>query len=307
MPKNNHPPVVLFLYRRPGNALQLLNLIADSGTKRVYVYADGPRDLQDKSATDQVRRIVLDYAKSHSTINFITHFSSKNKGLKSSIVSGLNSVFAKEDSAIILEDDCIPHPDFFPFVRKMLDKYENESRVMSVTGTTVTSGNMNSYDFCKYAQCWGWATWKRSWDIYDPEIKSFQQGDNVWIQKTWKNPVARWYWKAALKIVKGGEIDTWDYQWSYAHLRSGGLVATPSVNLVQNIGFDQLATHTKLKSSVANMEAESLDFPLIHPPSVHENKHLSQALERKFYTTLPALLGMLFYVLRSSLRRIYAR
>jgi hypothetical protein len=121
-------------------------------------------------------------------------------------------------------------------------------------------------------------------------------GTKSWTQlarNLWGNPVLRWYWNSMLQLVQNNRINTWDFQWSYAHFLYAGLAIAPSSNLIKNIGFDQSATNTKTRSSVANLETASLQFPLTHPPKVIENMDITNSIENKFYNNPIAILGML--------------
>ena len=56
-------------------------------------------------------------------------------GCAKRIVSGLDWVFSRVDRAIILEDDCLAHPDFFRFCEELLTRYEDNERIMQICGT----------------------------------------------------------------------------------------------------------------------------------------------------------------------------
>lgn len=302
MPNTKKYPVVLFLYKRPDSTKQLLNLVAGSGTKKVYIFADGPKKPTDKSVTDKVAKIVNNFAKDNISIKFILNFSPTNKGLKYNIVNGLNSVFAKEQAAIILEDDCIPSPSFFRFTNEMLSKYQSNSRVMSITGSGVGNHSPYSYDFSKYQLCWGWATWARSWNYYDGNLSKLNS--NTWkvsSKKLWHhNSVMYLYWKLMLFMTKNKQINTWSFQWSFSIMYNLGLTIIPTTNLISNIGFDKQATNTITKSPLSKLKSFEIKFPLSNPPKVQENIELSKYVEKYYYNNPIAILGMLrqlFYYL----------
>ena len=46
-----------------------------------------------------------------------TNYSDVNLGCGERVSSGLDWVFDSVERAIVLEDDCLPHPSFFPFLR----------------------------------------------------------------------------------------------------------------------------------------------------------------------------------------------
>ena len=302
-------PVVLFVFKRPSTTKIFLDLIALASIEKIYIFADGPRDREEEVLTSQVKNITQQFASSHKSIQMITKFSDHNIGLKNTFIDGLNSVFQKETAAIILEDDCLPTPDFFKFTASMLTKYYDQPKVMSIAGTSIGSFNHNSYDFSRYQLCWGWATWARAWKLYDPHMKLM--GSPVWknrIFKITKFPHMRWYWNMMLSIVKSGWLNTWDYQWAYSLFISDGLAIIPKCNLVSNIGFDKAATNTLVKSNVSNMATSSLKWPLTHPKEVIDNSKLSESIEHYFYNNPIAILGMLrqyFYWKRSQYAHRY--
>ena len=100
-------------------------------------------------------------------------FSKNNQGCKLGVSNAINWFFEHEREGIILEDDCIPHLDFFIFCQEMLETYRNDERIWSITGhnqqNNIQRGN-GTYYFSKYPRSWGWATWKRSWEKYDRDI-----------------------------------------------------------------------------------------------------------------------------------------
>ena len=291
---NNQYPVVLFVFKRPSTTKILLDLIVSSGIDKMYIFADGPKNEQEKVTTDIVRKIIVDFSKDNPEIRIQKKFFEVNQGLKQTITDGLNHVFQKESAAIILEDDCLPSEDFFRFTTTMLTKYASKPQIMSVAGTSIGSFSDNSYDFSRYQLCWGWATWARAWDLYDPKMREL--GSANWgstISRVTRYPHMRKYWDMMLNIVQSGWLKTWDYQWTYSVFVYNGLAVIPGCNLVSNIGFDKSATNTKVKSSLSNMAQSNLQWPLIHPKSISENYALSKTIENRFYNNPVAILGML--------------
>ena len=104
-------------------------------------------------------------------------WSDQNLGLNRRMISAINWVFREFDSAIVLEDDCVPHPRFFDFCSSMLHRYRDDSRVVHVSGECYRvrrEGNC-SYFFSKYPLAWGWGTWRRAWSLFDPVMRSWPQ------------------------------------------------------------------------------------------------------------------------------------
>jgi hypothetical protein len=227
-------------------------------------------------------------------VDIIDSFLVKNIGLKNNIIRGINDTLAKHDALIVLEDDCLPTPDFFRFTSELLERYIDSSLIMSVNGTSVGMPSSYSYDFSRYAHCWGWATWKRAWKLYDQNVLGIT--DKNWgdiSSRIWDSLMMRYYWKIMLQMTKANWIDTWDYQWSFAHFLNNGLSIYPTANLISNIGFDSAATNTKTRSPVALLPTQAIIWPLSHPPQIIENIQLSKLIEKKFYKNPIAILGMI--------------
>ncbi len=264
-------PVVLFVFNRPELTARSFECIRSVQPLELFIIADGPRvgNNLDIELCSVVRKIVqnIDWkCKKH----FV--YAESNLGLKKRVSSGLNYVFEKVDKAIILEDDCIPHEDFFNFCDELLGKYENDDRISVITGNNFQRGNWRgegSYYFSKYNHCWGWATWKRAWDFYDGELSFWPtwklSGD--W-KKLFLNNSEMKYWEAIFDDVYRGGRNSWAYPWTASVWKRNGLTATPNINLVTNIGFDERSTHTTSKNVwYAHLPSRSIGS-LVHPKSV---------------------------------------
>lgn len=105
----------------------------------------------------------------------LTKYSEVNMGCKQRVSSGLNWVFDNVDEAIVLEDDCLPHPSLLRFCDELLEKYRNDERILMITGTNyLVDANKTpySYFFTRHFSVWGWATWRRAWATYDVALKA---------------------------------------------------------------------------------------------------------------------------------------
>lgn len=287
-------PVVLFTYKRPGSTLQFLELIKEADVEKLYIFSDGPKNENDRALIEQVRKVIEQFVSENPQIKFNVRMSTYNIGLKQNIIQGLNSVFEMEKAAIILEDDCLPTPDFFKFTAAMLKQYETDTRILSINGTSVGNVGKYSYDFSRYAHCWGWATWGRAWKLYDQSVSGINSNNWPTIsRRLWSSNLMRFYWGMMLKMTQASWIDTWDFQWSYSHFLNHGLAIYPRYNLISNIGFDSVATNTKTRSPIALLPTQAIVWPLVHPSEVKENMLLTSVIERKFYNNLIAVIGML--------------
>jgi hypothetical protein len=264
-------PVVFIVFNRPDVTRQVLTVLEDLQPAQLFVIADGPRPDRpsDQAACSVVRDLIVNTPWKG---ELITNFSETNLGCKDRVSSGLDWVFSQVDRAIILEDDCLPDPTFFPYCRELLDHYRNDQRVMAISGNNFQFDHKvseYSYYFSKYGHCWGWATWKRAWKNYDvdmtlwPRVRDLNCLENIFHRE---REVA--YWTRILNAVYENKINSWAYRWMFACWIQSGLTILPNQNLVSNIGFDSGATHTEGISCFSNMKVCPIAFPLQHPSYV---------------------------------------
>ena len=164
--------VLFMVFNRPNTTSKVFEEIKKARPPRLYVAADGPR--KDKDGEEKkvlkVREIAtaVDWPCEVKTL-----FREKNLGCKSQTSSAITWFFKNEEQGIILEDDSLPHIDFFYFCEFLLDYYHDNKKILTIAGCNFQDGNKRgdaSYYFSKYFQCWGWAGWRRSWSYYDGEI-----------------------------------------------------------------------------------------------------------------------------------------
>jgi hypothetical protein len=236
---------------------------------KLLVIADGPRqDKEGESVLCALTRSILDSVDWPCEV--IKNYSDVNIGCNKRVSSGLDWVFDQVEEAIILEDDCLPDPTFFRFCDELLEKYRYDERLMVISGDNFQIGRRRtseSYYYSRYNHCWGWATWRRAWQLYDIEMTSWSDiRDNDWLTDLLIDPLAVRYWKNTFQKVYDNQVDTWDFRWTFACWINNGLSILPSVNLVSNIGFTDQGTHTQYHNhTFANIPTEAMQFPLNHP------------------------------------------
>lgn len=271
MPSSNlKTPVVLIIFKRPHTTLKVFEAIRKAKPKKLFLIADGPRiDNPDEVEKCKAARAIVEQVDWDCEV--LKNYSDTNLGCARKVSSGLDWVFSQTDEAIILEDDCLPHPTFFPFCEELLEKYRHDERIASISGQNVQFGRKRtdySYYLSRFNHCWGWATWKRAWQCYDFEMKlwaEFKKGN--FLQDILIQPQAVEYWTHKLQFTYEGKITTvWDYQWMFSCWTQNRLSILSNTNLISNIGFGEEATNTKKKEDqYANLPTEAILFPLKHP------------------------------------------
>ncbi|MBI9084496.1 MAG: hypothetical protein JEZ11_12925 [Desulfobacterales bacterium] len=266
--------IAYIVFNRPNLTKQTFGVIREQRPSQLFIIADGPRSGHptDSERCAKVREIVkcVDWP-----CHVYRNYSEINLGLKSRVSSGLDWVFSQVERAIVLEDDCMAHPDFFNFCDVLLERYATDERVWVVTGNNFQNGRKRgdaTYYFSKYNHCWGWASWRRAWQNYHGDLSFWPEWKNSsdWTAKT-PNPIERRYWDSIFDRVFADKIDSWANPWTASIWYHGGLTATPNVNLVSNIGFGDNGTHTKsFDSRLSELPVHSI-AELTHPIRIEQN------------------------------------
>ena len=283
-------PVALLLFRRPEETARVFERIREVRPSRLFLIADGPRsgNEEDARGCEQARAVVgrVDWP-----CEVVRDFADENLGLKRRISTGIDRVFEEVEEAIILEDDCLPHPSFFPYCAELLDRYRDDERIVHIAGSQLlpTAPSSGSYHFSRYVHVWGWATWRSAWSHFDVELADWRAASDAeredGLRATFEEQPERRFWRFVWDNVP--EIDNWDAQWSYVALSRGLLAVNPNRNLISNVGFADDATNaTADPLGIAGRSLEGLDVPLEHPPAVARDER-ADALASRFFRRPP--------------------
>ena len=267
-------PILIIAWKRPQKTRELIGKIKQINPDILYIACDGPKN-ENIIEDNKVKETMDILLKSFEEVNSKKYlFSKYNQGCKIGVSNAINWFFENESEGIILEDDCIPHLDFFSFCQEMLEIYRNDERIWSITGhnqqNNVQRGS-GTYYFSKYPRSWGWATWKRCWVKYDRDITDWPKIKSKGVLKNkLKTKREINFWVNILdNIYHHNSPNTWDYQWTLSSFLNSGLTIVPNKNLIQNIGFDEDSTHTfgrDLNTFKGKEKENCLSiFPIIHP------------------------------------------
>lgn len=260
--------ILFIIFKRYDTAIQVFNAIRNARPPRLYVAADGPRNGIEGEAEDcQKTRDIINLVDWDCEVK--TLFQAENQGCGIGPYKAISWFFENEEQGIVLEDDCLPHPDFFIYCEELLNRYKNDSSITLITGRN----NFNnliprnvSYFLSALHFCWGWASWRRVWKEYDYTLT------NVTPKKYFKALSGYFGLKNLFTIIwrmniyyfckKNKPKDIWDYQFCITTQLMGGYTIIPTKNLIRNIGYDDRATHTAGKED--NVPVENI-LPIIHP------------------------------------------
>lgn len=234
----------------------------------LYIYADGPKSdatESDRERLAEVRQVIRD-RKWCKEVHIIE--SEANKGLANSIIEGVTQQVNAHGKAIVLEDDLVVAKGFLKYMNDALVKYENQPRVMQVCGYQFPIGIRAEHSaiFLPITASWGWATWKRAWDRFDPEAQGYEKlkTDTELARKFDLNGTIR-YTEMLMNQMEKKNISSWAIRWWWTVFKADGISLFPDSSLVNNLGFGKDATHTKgpnpFRGFTFNPDYTITDFP----------------------------------------------
>ena len=259
-------PVLLIAFNRPELFEQLITRLRGVKPQRVYVAVDGART-DHADDRDLVRRTQLLAESIDWTTNVKTLFQPSNLGCGLGVSTALSWFFAHEERGIVLEDDVLPQPSFFDFCAELLDRYAEDERVLAISGCNFVPPEFQgdpaaAYRFSRVPHIWGWATWRRSWDLHELDMSNWRE--RMTLKRLWhvsgRSLSGFLFWKSIFDLMARKQVDTWDMQFVFEGMLRDMLTATSNVNLVDNIGFGSSATHTERRPDYLR-ESENIALP----------------------------------------------
>ncbi|MCK5460337.1 glycosyltransferase [Candidatus Parcubacteria bacterium] len=244
--KNNHffhmtlSPIILFTYNRPEHTKRTVKALQKnklSKKSELYIFSDAPKDQCAQKSVQNVRN----YIKSISNFKNITIIErEKNLGLAKSIISGVSEIINKHNKAIVLEDDLITSPFFLKYMNDALSLYVNDEQVMHISGYFFPNNKkLPDTFFYNQTSCWGWATWKRAWQCFEPSAKKlYEEIKKKNLMKKFNLDGCNEYFENQLILNINGKLKTWAIKWQASVFLKNGLCLHSNRSLVQNIGFD---------------------------------------------------------------------
>jgi hypothetical protein len=282
--------VLLIAFSRPDHLRTLIERMREVKPTRIFLAVDGPRDGRpDEAVRVQACRDLaseIDWPCEVKTL-----FQQSNLGCGLGVSTAISWFFDNVERGIILEDDIIPDPSFFPFCAELLDRYENDNRVFAISGCNFVPPEFQShpeqaYRFSQVPHIWGWATWRRSWSQHRLDIAGWRKGlspRRLWA-RSGHSLAGALYWASTFELLARKEVDTWDGQLVYASMCAESWTATSNVNLVRNLGFGEDATHTK--QEVETRIVEPIVLPTTPVPVTLDNKADAWTRKHHFHVSV---------------------
>lgn len=287
----NLAPVALFTYNRLWHTRQTVealqrNELADASD--LIIFSDGPRGENDKERVQSVR----DFLKTVGGFNSLTVMErDKNLGLAQSIIAGVTEVVNRYGRIIVLEDDLVTSPYFLKFMNDALEFYKDEEKVVSVHGYIYpVRGRLPETFFLKGADCLGWATWKRGWELFEPD------GRRLFGELKVRNLTRRfnfdntYSYTGLLKDQIAGRNQSWAVRWYASAFLEDKLTLYPGKSLVFHTGADGSGTHCgEDDTGIADVSMEPVAIERI---PIEENPSAREEIKKYFRSIRPTLYEM---------------
>lgn len=284
-------PILVIFWNRPSLLAGLFQVLRNLQPQRLYLACDGPKadDPRNGHLVAACRELAEQQLTWRPEVH--TRYAEYNQGCRAGVAAAISWFFEQEDEGIILEDDVHPEPSFFPFMAELLERYRHDMRIGSISSHHFhrqQADHGSSYRFSIYNHCWGWGSWRRAWLEYDYSLSSWPRFRDQGLLAGLGDRYFQQYWTRILDATARGEIDTWDFAWTYSHWRAGMLSVTPDRCLVRNAGFGPDATHTNAETCPLPAP-EAMSFPLMHPEFVRPSP-VHDRLTQRFQFSPPGLL-----------------
>lgn len=302
-------PVYLIFFNRPDTFAKVFESVKKAKPSKLFLVCDGAREGR-KDDVENIKKCQEIASNIDWECEVYRNYSGENLGCGMRMYSGISWAFEYVDRLIILEDDCVPAQDFYPFCMELLERYKDDNRIYTINAMNhlgIYEDTPNDYFFTGGC-CWGWATWKRAWLQTEYEMSFF---DDVYsmkcVEKLYPYHSNAIYDgdKKRRVLNDGGRLTAWTYQVGMASALNNQISITPKYNMITNIGITGNGVHTaddirlvaKKGQKYYNMTTYSLSWPLKHPKYVVEDRMYYELCQKKFKLTLFDEIERIFRIL----------
>ena len=282
-------PILLITFNRPEYTRKVLEVIRTQKPKQLFISQDGPREGNelDKERIHAVRNVIRELVDWDCELH--TLFQEKNLGCGPAPAAGITWFFENVEMGIILEDDAVPHPDFFEYASTLLEKYKDDESVRAIGSMNVDTQRWGdgSYYFSRMNRnlC-AWATWRRAWNSFDYKMLNIPQSKLInKLKKLDCDIIEREYWCDRLAEIKKDACNgaSWDMQFLMSIWLNNGKGIIPNVNLCSNIGTVGDATHQMAEGNIIDNVPTKPILPLQYPTDTTIQKKADKQFHYRYF------------------------
>jgi len=250
--KNIDLAALIIGYSRPDGIANLLDILTESGVKNLYVAIDGARNTKDILEQENIKKEIDNRSRD---VNIKVLWRDINLGAAAGVIDAIDWFFSYEKMGLILEDDLQISKEFCSYAKNALTKYLNDNDVWMISGTQhlPSCGDSKITNWTNYPMIWGWAGWAKKWIVMRTSLLKHKPiGIGNLLDSSYL------FWAIGANRALCGKIDAWDIPLAFEFRYQKKLSLLPPVNLVSNIGSDEFATNTKIKSKFMHQKIELL-------------------------------------------------
>ena len=242
-------PVAIFAYNRPDHLTACLTALArnpPADHSELTIFCDGPKPGDTSGSVEAVRQVAHEWVtRNPSAFARITVIEQPaNKGLAESVITGVIEMLQLHDRVIVVEDDLVVSPDFLTFMNQGLDLYESDTEVISIHGFMyAVDADLGQSVFLRGADCWGWATWRRGWELFRADSTELLQELRQHPDRDDFDFHGAFPYTAMLEEQAAGKIDSWAVRWYASAFLANKVTLYPGQSLVVNTGQDSSGTN----------------------------------------------------------------
>lgn len=282
-----YAPIALFTYNRADHtqrAVESLLKNAEAKFSDLFIFSDGPKTPEKKAGVEENRKYIHTIS-GFKSISIIER--EKNWGLANNLIAGITEVINKFGKVIVVEDDLILSPYFLQFMNEGLEKYKDDDRVGTITGfVPPIKDKLPETFFLKYFQCWGWATWKRAWDLLETDARPLLKG--LRFKKTKFDVGGGVGNYGNLYCQKVGLVDSWYLRYYASLFLKDKLSLYPGRSMVTNDGLDGTGTHCGVDLVKAFLSDNSHAPIILRNIDVKEDVQSYEVFKSYFLSQLPS-------------------
>jgi len=247
----NPLPCVVFAFNRPNKLTRILDALKDQQIDQLIIFIDGPREKEDLEKVEACRTLArrIDWVETE------LYLRNENHGLPG-ISDNISLVFEKHTWAVFVEDDCLPMPGFYGFMRQALERYQEYKQIFSIGGyqpikVKFFRENPHKVISCARFMCWGWGTWQDRWKsiyIHQSNYKDlFENLQSVPDSCGADLPLM------VRNMASGKTKESWDVKVAVACLWLEMVNLLPTRGLIKNIGLNPSGVHGSFLSIIRGM------------------------------------------------------
>lgn len=288
-------PILLITFNRPEHTRKVLTEILKQEPQELYVCQDGAREgnendrIKCQEVRDVINELTTPYALTHKDFTLHTLYQEHNLGCGPGPAAGITWFFEHVEQGIIIEDDAIPHLDFFSYCEELLERYKDDTDVRAIGSMNVDThpwGDGSYYFSMMNRNLCAWATWRRAWQDFDLYLRNVPwqrldralkyYGGSFYEREYWLDRLAE-----AQQDGQGGK--SWDMQFFMSIWLNQGKGIIPNVNISSNIGTVDEATHQMASGNMIDNIPTQPILPLTHPSSTKIQSEADREFHHRYF------------------------